>query len=94
MIFDEPIWLDHIVDKIEQKHSVRTYEVDELFDSRPHINFIERGNRTGENVYAAYGRTEAGRYLVVFYIAKMDRRPLIISARDMSRSERRRYERR
>lgn len=94
MIFDEPIWLDHIVDKLEWKHGVRTYEVDEVFASRPWVNFIERGNRAGENMYAAYGRTGAGRYLVVFYIAKIDGRPLIISARDMSRPERRRYERR
>ena len=93
MIFGEPIWLDHIVDKLEWKHSVRTTEVDEALASRPRINFIERGNRSGENLYAAYGRTEAGRYLVVFYIAKVNGRPLIISARDMSRAERRRYDR-
>ena len=93
-MFNEPIWLEHIVDKIERKHSVRTYEVDEVFASRPRINFIERGNRAGEDMYAAYGRTETGRYLVVFYIARTDSRLLIVSARDMSGAERRRYERR
>jgi uncharacterized DUF497 family protein len=44
-------------------------------------------------VYAGLGRTEAGRYLIVFFVLKLDRMALIISAREMSLAERRRHER-
>jgi len=45
----------------------------------------------GENMYAALGRTEEGRYLIVFFIHKLDGRALIISAREMDDSEKRLY---
>ncbi len=48
----------------------------------------------GEDVYSAQGRTDAGRYLIVFFIYKPDHLALIVSARDMDAKERRRYERR
>jgi uncharacterized DUF497 family protein len=38
------------------------------------------------------GRTEAGRYLILFFIHKPDHRILILTARDMTVAERRRYE--
>lgn len=50
--------------------------------------------RRGEDVYAALGQTEAGRYLIVFFIVKARHHALVLSARDMTQSERRRYERR
>ena len=53
---------------------------------------MEKGHRRGENVYAALSQTEAGRYLVVFFIHKPDHRILILTARDMTVVERRRYE--
>jgi len=48
-------------------------------------------HRQGEDVYAAMGRTKAGRYLVVFFVHKADQRILILTARDMTVAERRRY---
>ena len=54
--------------------------------------FVEKGHRQGENVYAAMGQTNAGRYLIVFFVRKKTQQALILSARDMTRSERRRYE--
>jgi hypothetical protein len=45
------------------------------------------------DVYAASGRTDAGRYLVVFFVYKHSQEALIISARDMDGRERRLYER-
>ena len=56
------------------------------------FRFVESGHRRGENVYAALGQTEAGRYLIVFFIHKPDYR--ILTARDMTDAERRRYEKR
>ncbi|MCA9870331.1 MAG: BrnT family toxin [Caldilineae bacterium] len=88
------IWLDDIVDKLESKHGVLDFEVREILESRPHFRRIERGHRVGEDVYGAYGQTEAGRYLIVFFVYKKDTRALIVSARDMTSAERRLYERR
>jgi uncharacterized protein len=86
------IWLEDIVQKLVQKHGVRREEVREVFQNRPHFRFVEKGHRRGENVYAAFGQTEAGRYLIVFFVHKQDGRALILSVRDMTESERRRYE--
>jgi uncharacterized DUF497 family protein len=44
-------------------------------------------------VYAARGQTDAGRYLIVFFLHKPNHVALILSARDMDQRERRRYER-
>jgi uncharacterized DUF497 family protein len=86
------LWLEDIVQKLHQKHSVQQKEVREIFSERPHFRFVEKGHRRGENVYAALGQTEAGRYLIVFFVRKQDGRALILSARDMTPSERRSYE--
>jgi uncharacterized DUF497 family protein len=48
-------------------------------------------HRRGENVYVAQGRTLAGRYLNVFFVYKADQRALVLSARDMTPTERKRY---
>ena len=42
---------------------------------------------------SAAGQTDAGRYLVVFFVYKADNTALVLSARDMDRRERRQYER-
>ena len=86
------IWLEDIVEKLVQKHSVQQQEVREVFANRPHFHFVEKGHRPGENVYTALGLTDAGRYMTVFFVCKKDRRALILSARDMTRVERRKYE--
>ena len=93
MYIDDFIWLDEIVDKLAVKHGVTSEEVEEVFFSRPHFRFVEAGQRKGEDVYLASGQTDAGRYLVVFFIQKSANRALILSARDMDGSERKRYER-
>jgi hypothetical protein len=85
------IWLEDIVEKLWWKHHVGQEEVRQVLAGRPRFVFVEKGHRPGEDVYAALGRTEAGRYLVIFFVYKKDRRVLILSARDMTDSERRRY---
>jgi uncharacterized DUF497 family protein len=87
------IWLDDIVEKLHRKHNVVTAEVREVFDNRPQFRFAEKGHRPGENVYFACGQTDEGRYLIVFFVHKQDRRALILSARDMTCAERKKYER-
>ena len=86
------IWLEDIVEKLEQKHHVQQYEVREVFANLPKFRFVEKGYRIGENVYAALGQTGAGRYLIVFFIYRKDKRALILTARNMTQAERGRYE--
>ena len=88
------IWLRDIVDKLEWKHNVLPDEVEQVFSNRPHFHRIARGHVQGEDVYGAFGQTDNGRYLVVFFIKKPDLAALIISAREMDARERRRYEQR
>lgn len=86
------IWLGDIIDKLAWKHQVTTDEVEEVFRNNPHFRFTGKGRRNrDENLYTAYGRTEAGRYLTVFFIHKPGRLALIVSARDMDNKERKRY---
>jgi len=87
------IWLEEVLEKLAKKHQVHEHEVVEVFESRPKFHFVEKGYREGEDVYAALGRSDAGRYLVVFFVHKQDARALPVSARDMTKAERKLYER-
>jgi len=88
---DDIVWLPHIVDKLAWKHQVSPEEVDEVLFDKPRYRKVQKGHIPGENLYAAYGRTLAGRYLIVFFIYKSTREALILSARDMDAKERRQY---
>lgn len=93
MYIDDFIWLPSILDKVEAKHQVSEDEVEEVFFNRPRYRFVEAGHQQGEDVYSASGTTGAGRYLIVFFIHKPSNAALILSARDMDKKERKRYER-
>jgi uncharacterized DUF497 family protein len=86
------IWLREIVEKIIVKHRVTQDEVREVLRNSFHFRFVEKGHRQDENVYSAMGQTDAGRYLIVFFVRKKSQQALIVSARDMTVSERKRYE--
>ena len=85
------IWLENILDKLERKHAVKQEEVREIFANPPRFRLVEKGHRRGEDVYSAMGQTEAGRYLIIFFVLKKDGRALILSARDMTNPERKKY---
>ena len=87
------IWLEEIVEKLAAKHQVAIDEVEQVFDNRPGIKRMNKGRFRGEDVYRALGQSEAGRYLVVFFIYKQTREALILSARDMDHKERKSYAR-
>jgi len=60
--------------------------------NKPRIRFAEKGFVENEDVYAALGRTYAGRYLAVFFVYKpATATAIIISARNMTPKERKRY---
>ena len=87
----EVIWRNKFIEKLTDKHNVSTDEVEEVLFGSPFIRFWEKGETAGEDLYLAYGQTEAGRYLVVFFIRKPQKMALPISARDMTNSERKYY---
>jgi uncharacterized DUF497 family protein len=91
MRIDGFIWLPDIVEKLWTKHHVDQDEAEEVFFNRPRFWFVEKGHREGEDVYAATGQTDAGRYLIVFFIHKADKSALVLSARDMDSKERKRH---
>jgi uncharacterized DUF497 family protein len=88
------IFLPAFVDKLDWKHQVQPHEVAEVLFRQPFYRKVQNGQVPGEDVFAAMGKTESGRYLIVFLIYKLSREALIISARDMDRKERRQYEKR
>jgi uncharacterized DUF497 family protein len=88
------IWLEEFEDKTLRKHGVTPEEAEQVLFNKPHFRFVERGNRQGEDVYAAFGQTDAGRYLSVFFVHKQGAEALIVSASPMTDRERRTYGRR
>ena len=91
MVISQIIWKDQFVEKLEVEHSVSVKEAEDVLCYEPHIRKVGKGNVKSENVYAAFGQTAGGRYLVVFYIRKLTGAALPISARDMDDSERKYY---
>ncbi|MCL4823194.1 MAG: BrnT family toxin [Anaerolineales bacterium] len=91
MYFVGFFWLRDILEKLEVKHHVSQDEVEQVFFNKPRYFFVEHGNMPNEDVYSASGQTDAGRYLVVFFIHKPGHIALILSARDMDLKERKRY---
>lgn len=86
------IWFDYIIEKLFIKHNVLPNEVKEVLCNKPYFRYIEKGHHYGENVYSAMGLTDNRRYLIVFFVYKKSKHALILSARDMTKSERKLYE--
>jgi uncharacterized DUF497 family protein len=88
------IWLDDIVEKIETKHGVETWEVEEVLHSEPEFRRGGKARRDKEHLYYALGQTEAGRHLFIVFIPKHGNKALVLTARDMSEREKKGYRRR
>lgn len=99
MRIDKLRWDDPIIEKLSAKHNVEIWEVEDIFRNIPKFRFKARGHRAGEDLYSASGQTDDGRYLIVYFIYKPPhesrrlREGLIVSARDMTKQERKQYER-
>lgn len=50
MKIERIIWLPEMEDKLHQKHKVLVEEVEEVLFDRPHIRFVEKGHREGEDL--------------------------------------------
>ena len=76
--------------KNERKHGVTDREAEEVFFNKPLI--IGRSSKGGDETrYAALGKTYASRLLAVIFTVRT-KRMRVISARPMSRKERKIYE--
>jgi len=92
MRIDRIIWYHKFVEKLWDKHRVEVHEAEEALWNRGRVRRVKRGHVKGEDVYLALGRTDAGRYLSVFFVYKKSQEVIVISARDMDAGERREYE--
>ena len=81
------IWLNNIVEKIQKKHNVTFAEVEEFFQNKPKFRRGHKGNHIKENIYYAFGRTNAKRLLFVVFVFKRNNEALILSAREMDNKE-------
>lgn len=92
MFIREIIIPESVSDKIWIKHHVENFEVHEIFHNHPRFVFREKGMTVkGEDLYTALGRTRAGRYLIIFFSYKLNEDALLVTARDMTKSERTYY---
>lgn len=80
-----------VAEKIARKHNVETTEVREVFSNAYFKPKIYRSDRIPE-AYVAYGRTLEGRYLMVAFF-RYKKQARVITARDLTETERKRYER-
>ncbi|MFQ5603588.1 MAG: BrnT family toxin [bacterium] len=91
MKINQVVILKDFAQKIQRKHQIDTDEICEVFQNQPNFRKLEKGDILGEDVFGAYGRTNSGRYLSVFFVYKFNQNALIISARNMNKSERKKY---
>lgn len=87
MLYIESLEIDdHILDKIESKHGITFNEVEEacLSDKR----HIRKGK---EGLYKLFSQTDAGRYILVVLINLGSGNWKVVTAREMTDSERQLY---
>jgi len=80
-----------ILDKLIWKHNVTETEIRQVFLDAPKYRFIEKGKFYNEHLYIGLGIADSGRYLAIFFIYKKNGDALIVTARDMTEKERKRY---
>jgi len=78
-------------DKNLIKHMVENWECEQVFFNEPLLVLEDPKHSIPEKRWAAFGKTDAGRHLVVIF-TKRGNLLRVISARDMNRRERGFYE--
>jgi uncharacterized protein len=77
--------------KNEAKHGVTDRESEEIFFNKPLV--VARSSKGGKEIrYVALGKTYGSRLLTVVFTVRTKKRIRVISARPMSRNERKVYE--
>jgi uncharacterized protein len=83
-------WDEGNADKNWRKHAVRFSECEEVFSRTPLVAAAGARHPGAEARFTTLGRTALGRLLSIVFTFRGDR-IRVISARDMSRKERREY---
>jgi len=84
-------WDEGNIDKNLLKHQVQNWECEQIFFNEPLIILDDLKHSLAEKRWAAFGQTDAGRFLTIIF-TKREKLLRVISARDMSRKERKFYE--
>jgi uncharacterized DUF497 family protein len=84
-------WDQSNIDKNLIKHDVENWECEQIFFNKPLLILDDPKYSIAEKRWAAFGKTDADRLLVVVF-TKRGNLLRIISTRDMSRKERKFYE--
>ncbi|MBW2031305.1 MAG: BrnT family toxin [Deltaproteobacteria bacterium] len=79
------------IDKNLLKHNVENWECDQICFNKPILVLEDPRHSLSEKRWAAFGKTDAGRLLVVVF-TKRGKLLRVISARDMNKKERQFYE--
>ena len=85
-------WDDGNATKNWEQHDVSGTECEQVFFNRPLIARRDTGHSDAEARFFVLGRTDAGRLLFVVFAIRREK-IRVISARDMTRAERQRFER-
>ena len=73
------------------QHNVQNWECEQVFFNQPLLVLDDPGYSAVEKRWAAFGKTDSNRLLVIIF-TKRNTLLRIISARDMNRKERKYYE--
>ena len=84
-------WDEGNTDKNLIKHNVQNWESEQIFFNKPLLVFDDPKHSLVEKRWAAFGRTDAGRLLVVVF-TRRGKQIRVISARDINRKEKKFYE--
>ena len=85
MKINRVIILRNFIEKIERKHQITANEIRQVFNNYPRFRKLEKCHIINEDVYGAYGQTDAGRYISIFFVYKVNQDALTISARNMNK---------
>ena len=80
---------EHILDKIESKHGVSFQEAEEAC-----LSEVRHVRKSRDELYKVFSQTNSGRYILVVLVNLGEGIWKIVTARDMTDSERQLYNRR
>ena len=83
-------WDQGNIDKNLIKHNVENWESEQVFFNKPLLVLDDSKHSIPEKRWAAFGKTDADRFLIVIFTKRGDL-IRVISARDMNKKERKFY---
>jgi len=84
-------WDQGNIDKNLIRHKVENWECEQIFFNRPLLVLDDFQHSIPEKRWAAFGKTDADRFLIVIF-TKRDDLIRVISARDINKKERKFYD--